>query len=119
MDFVAFPLRIGQRGSLERSVSPEESIVQLIRIMASTPERGWSGSTEFGLRDTLAGLLARPASRLSAIAQLNTALEDLGIDWAQVENIEIEPPNEFGKASYMLTLSYRDKGAEIYRFSSL
>ena len=119
MDFVAFPLRIGQRGSLERSVSPEESIVHLIRIMASTPERGWSGSSEFGLRDTLAGLIARPASRLTAIEQMNTALGDLGIDWARVENIEIEPPSEFGKASYMLMLSFRNKGAEVYRFSSL
>ena len=119
MDFVAFPLRIGQRGSLERSVSPEESVVHLIQIMASTPERGWSGSSEFGLRDTLGGLLSRPGSRLTAIEQLNKALEDLGIDWVRVENIEIEPSNDFGKASYMVTLSFRNRDAEVYRFSSL
>ena len=116
MDFVAFPLQIGARGRLARSESPAESILQLLRIMATTPLRGWRrGSMEFGLRDALAVVRSKHDARLSAIKQLNHALHELGIDWVSVENIQAERLADAYRTSYVLTLSYTGKGTETHR----
>ena len=71
-----------------RSDSPEESLVQVLRIIMSTPQGGWPGSASFGMRDVLAGPGARRGALLAAVTQLNQTLEDLGIDWVRVEAIE-------------------------------
>lgn len=115
MDFVAFPLRIGASGWLARSGSSEESILQLLKIMASTPQRGWTGSSVFGLRDTLALMRSRHDLRLAAIKQMNQALEELEVDWVRVENIEPEPASEPHQLSYTVTLAYAGKGVEVHR----
>jgi hypothetical protein len=115
MDFIAFPIHTGARGWLARSNSPEESILQLLKIMASTPQRGWRSSEEFGLRDTLAAMLSKHDARLAAIKQVNAALEELGIDWVSVENIQFELSDVSHRLSYIMTLSYVGKGSELHR----
>lgn len=115
MDFIAFPIHTVGRGRLARSSGTEESILQLLKIMARTPQRGWRGSAEFGLRDTLASMLSKHDARLVAIKQANAMLEDLGFEWVHVENIQFEPSDEPHRLSYLITLSFNGKESEAHR----
>jgi hypothetical protein len=98
-----------------RSDSPEESIVQVLRIIVSTPQGGWRGSAAFGMRDILAGLWYGHGARLAAMTRLNHMLEDLGIDWVRVEAIEREQATTAHSAAYVFTLSFADRGSEAHR----
>jgi hypothetical protein len=115
LDWIAFPVRIGRNGWLVRSHSPAESIVQMLRVMGSTPEGGWRGAANFGMRDMLVGLGARHNARLTAIKHMNQTLADLGIDWVHVEAIEREPATTPYSSAYVLTLSFAGKGIEAHR----
>ena len=115
MDFIAFPVRIGGNGWFVRSDSPEESIVQLLRIIVGTPQGGWRGSAAFGMRDILAGLGYGHGAWLAAIAKLNHMLEDLGIDWVRVEAIERERATTPYSSAYVFTLSFAGGGSEAHR----
>jgi hypothetical protein len=117
LDFIAFPVRIGGNGWLVRSDSPEESVVQVLRIIVSTPQSGWPGSDGFGMRDVLAGLGSGHAARLAAITQLNHMLEDLGIDWVRVEAIAREPAAVPYSSIYAFTLSFTGRGTETHRIA--
>jgi hypothetical protein len=115
VDFIAFPVRVGGNGWMVRADSPEESIVQLLRIIVSTPQGGWRGSAVFGMRDMLAGLGSGLAARLAAVTQLNHMLEDLGIDWVRVEAFEREQATTPNSSAYMFTLSFAGRGSEAHR----
>src|SRR5262249_17692094 len=117
MDCVAFPVRIGGHGWLERSHDPEESILQMLRMIMSTPQEGWRGTAAFGLRDTLAGLGAKHGAQLAVITQINQTLADLGIDWVRVEAIEREHAPAPYSVAYLLTLSFPGKGTEAHRIA--
>lgn len=115
MDFVAFPLRIGAQGWLDRSPAPEDGLLRLFEAMIGTPQNGWRGSDSFGLRDALAAAQSKHGERLTLIKQMNRALLDLQIDWVTVQDVEFEPSGELGKMSYALTLFYKGKGVEVHR----
>jgi hypothetical protein len=115
LDFIAFPVRIGGNGWFVRSDSPEESIVQVLRIIVSTPQGGWRGSAAFGMRDILVGLGYGHGARLVAITQLNHMLEDLGIDWVRVEGLEREQATIPHSSAYVFTLSFASGGSEAHR----
>jgi hypothetical protein len=115
LDFIAFPLRIGGNGWFVRSGSPEESLVQVLRIIVSTPHGGWPGSAGFGMRDILAGLGSWHGARLAAVTQVNHMLEDLGIDWVRVEAIEREHATTPQSLAYAFTLSFTGRGSEEHR----
>jgi hypothetical protein len=115
LDGIAFPVRIGRNGWLVRSRSPGESIVQVLRIIVNTPQGGWRGSADFGMRDVLAGLEARHGARLAAITQINQTLVDLGIDWVHVEAIEREPATMPYSSAYVFTLAFAGRGTEAHR----
>jgi len=109
MDFVAFPFRVGDKGRLVRSSGPEESVTQLLTIMGNTSTRGWSGSTKFGLRETLLAMRSNRDRHLAAIRELNELLQELGIFWVRVENIQPVASEEFYEMSYEVKLSYGDR----------
>jgi hypothetical protein len=115
LDFVAFPVRIGGNGWLVRSRKPEESVVELLRIMVSTPQQGWRGVAGFGMRDTLAALRSQPGTQLAVIKQMNQTLADLGIDWVRVETIQPEQGADPYSRAYIFTLSFPDKSTETHR----
>jgi hypothetical protein len=115
LDFIAFPVRIGGNGWFVRSGSPEESLVQVLRIIMTTPEGGWPGSAAFGMRDILAGLGPMYGARLAAITQLNQTLENLGIDWVRVEAIEREQGTTPHTLAYVFTLSFAGRGTGTHR----
>jgi hypothetical protein len=115
LDFIAFPVRIGGNGWFVRSDSPEESVVQVLRIIVSTPQGGWRGSAAFGMRDILAGLGYGHGARLAAIAKLNHMLEDLGIDWVRVEGLEREQATTPHGSAYVFTLSFAGREGEARR----
>jgi hypothetical protein len=108
-------VRIGENGWFVRSDSPEESIVQVLRIIVSTPQGGWRGSAAFGIRDILVGLGYGHGARLVAITQLNHMLEDLGIEWVRVEAIEREQGTTPYSLAYVFTLSFAGRGTEAHR----
>src|SRR3712207_6759670 len=103
-------MRIGGNGWIVRSRSPEESIVQVLRILVSTPQGGWPASAEFGMRDILAGVGSMHGAWLAAVKQVNQTLEDLGIDWVRVAAIEREPAATPYSSTYVFTLSFAGKG---------
>jgi hypothetical protein len=113
-DFIAFPVKIGKRGWFARSGTREKSITRLLKIMLTTPKRGWRGSSVFGMRELIADLAAKRSVQITAAKQLNQALEDLGIDWVRVEKIEVVPPRENSVSSYDISLAYPGKGTDIH-----
>lgn len=113
MNFVDFPLRVGESGRLAHAAGPEASILKLLEVMARTPRRGWRGAETFGLRDALAELWVRDEARLTTVRQVNAALDELGIDWVRVEDIRCERAAGGEYLSYSLTLAYAGKGTQV------
>jgi hypothetical protein len=91
--------------------------MRVLGVMAGTPRAGWRGSEHFGAQEILLELQQRADVRLIAIKQINQALEDLGIDWVCVSDIEREPSGEPGVLSYLFTLSYPGHGEEVQRLN--
>jgi hypothetical protein len=104
MSFVAFPLRV-EGGRLARFRGAWRSVRSLLKMMANTSGSGWRGSPHFGLREALAESRHKPDERSATVKQMNRALEDLGVDWLTVKELQ---PNPFdpasGVVSYDLTV---------------
>ena len=115
MRFTDSPLRLEKNGWLAQAASPEEAIIKLLNIMATTPENGWYGSKSFGLREALANIRAKEGTRIAVLQRLNQSLLELGIDWVKVAQIEPEPGGEFGSQNYLFTLAYAGRGTETHR----
>lgn len=115
MECVAFPLLIEKTGQLARSNGAEESLLQVLKIMLTTPAAGWLGLRNFGLRDALAELPFKTHVRTETVRRINENLLELGIDWAEVKTVEIDPASYVHEREYLLTISYRGKGEETQR----
>jgi hypothetical protein len=113
MECVAFPLLIKKTGQLARSNGAEESLLQVLRIMLTTPAAGWLGSPNFGLRDVLPELPFKSQVRSETVRRINENLRALGIGWAELKVIEIDPTSDIYEPAYLLTLACKDKGEEI------
>jgi hypothetical protein len=112
MNYLAFPLRLDPVGRVARSSGAEESLLRMLKIMITTPARGWPGSENFGVRDALAELPFKTALRQETVKRVNESLRELGIDWVEVKMIEVDPSSEAYEPVYVFTLSYRGKGIE-------
>jgi hypothetical protein len=112
MDYLAFPLRIDSIGRMARSNGAEENLMRLLKIMLTTPTRGWPGLQDFGVRDALAELPFKFGLRQETIKQINGCLRELGIDWVEVKMIEIDPSSDAYEPAYVFTLFYKGKGVE-------
>jgi hypothetical protein len=112
MDYLAFPLRIDPFGRVARSNGAEENLLHLLKIMLTTPARGWPGLQEFGVRDALADLPFKTGLRQETVKQINRCLRELGIDWVEVKTIEIDPSSDAYEPVYVFTLFYKGKGVE-------
>jgi hypothetical protein len=117
VEFITFPIRVGVNGELSRSKDRSAGLMQVLGMIAGTPCAGWCGSNHFGARDILQEFQRRADVRLIAIKQINRALEDLGIDWVCVSDIEREPGGDPGVFSYLFTLSYPGQGEEVQRLN--
>ena len=115
MDYLAFPLRIDPSGRMARSNGAEENLLRLLKIMLTTPARGWPGSEDFGIRDALADLPFKFGLRQETIKRINSSLRELGIDWVEVKMIEIDPSSDAYEPAYVFTLFYKSRGVEIER----
>ena len=113
MEYLAFPLRIELSGGLARSSGAEENLMRLLRIMLITPERGWPGYPNFGLRDALPDLTYKANARQTVVKRINNNLRELGIDWVEVKSIVVDPASNAYEPSYLLTLVYQGKGEDI------
>lgn len=117
MECIAFPLLIEKSGQLARSTSAEESLLHVLKIMLTTPANGWPGGPEFGLRDSLAELPFKSQVRTETVRRMNENLRELGIDWAEVKAVEVDPTSDAYEPAYFLTLAYAGKTAETARIS--
>lgn len=115
MDYLAFPLRIDPIGRAARSAGAEENLLRLLKIMLATPERGWPGLQDFGVRDALAELPFKAHLRQETVKRINGCLTELEIDWVEVKTIEIDPSSDAYEPAYIFTLFYRGKGEERLR----
>ena len=112
MDYLAFPLRIDTIGRVARSSGAEENLLRLLKIMLVTPARGWPGSENFGVRDSLADLPFKFNLRQETVKRINESLRELGIDWVEAKTIEIDPSSDAYEPVYVFTLFYKGKGIE-------
>src|SRR5262249_6771466 len=92
MSFIAFPLRF-QNAFLQRT-GEVESVVALVRLMASTPSGSWGGCSDFGVRDIFEGARIQPEAPRIAAEKMNRALEDLEIKSYRIAGIVKEPATE-------------------------
>lgn len=110
MSAISFPLRVNDRGRLERG-DRVDGLLQVLRAMVGTPSRSWSHAPWFGLHEAF--LEANPAlqdhPRLAD--NLNTALRELGIDWARVDAVSFqrEAPRMEDRR-FQVTLAFHDGG---------
>src|SRR5262245_13256624 len=116
MDYLPFPLRIDSIGRLGRSTGAEENLLRLLKIMLTTPARGWPGSTNFGIRDSLAEIPFKLNARQETVRRINESLRELDIDWVEVKMIELDPASVY-EPSFIFTLFYKGKGIEHQRIS--
>ena len=79
MQVLAFPLRLRENGLLMRQ-DQTASIMDLLGLMARTPAGSWPGSPTFGLRDLFEDSRQRGNVPRLALARINEAFIDLGID---------------------------------------
>jgi hypothetical protein len=117
MDYLAFPLRIDSTGRMARSTGAEENLLRLMKIMLATPDRGWPGLQDFGVRDALAALPFKSNLRQETVRRINASLRELGIDWVEVKVIEIDPSSDAYEPAYIFTLFYEGKGIERLQIS--
>ena len=83
-------------------------MLALIRIMAATPYNSWAGSPQFGLRDFFERASLRPELPKEAMAAINLALRDLGLQKYSVESIVSDAPAGAGSGSYSIKLAPAD-----------
>lgn len=102
MSFIAFPLRLNN-GFLRRS-NEAEAVVNLLRLMATTPGGSWPGSVNFGVRDIFEKARTLADAQKTAMERMNRALIDLGIKGYRVENLVKEAANNRDIDSYVLTI---------------
>jgi hypothetical protein len=112
MDYLAFPLRIEPIGRVARSSGADENLMRLLKIMLTTPARGWPGSEDFGVRDALPELPFKSGLRQETVKRVNESLRGLGIDWVEVKTIEVDPSSDAYEPAYVFTLSYKGRGIE-------
>lgn len=97
-----------------------QAILDLIRVMATTPHGSWKGCPHFGLRDFFEQARVRPDLPQLAIQEVNLALKDLGIVNLQVQKIAKEAQTNRDVDSYsVIIVSRTQTGAEADRTYSV
>jgi hypothetical protein len=115
MDYLSFPLRIDSIGRMGRSIGAEENLLRLLKIMLTTPARGWAGSPNFGIRESLVEIPFKLNARQETVRRINESLRELDIDWVEVRMIEVDPASDAYEPSFIFTLFYKGKGIEHQR----
>ncbi len=86
-------------------VSEKEAILQLLGVMASTPQGSWAACPSFGLRELLEDGRARPELLQKAVEQANQAFAELGIRGFRLERIVREAGSRPGEEEFLVTAS--------------
>ena len=112
MSFIGFPLRL-KKAFLDKC-DEREAVLQLVRIMAQTPNGSWKGSKHFGVRDLFEQARRRREAPREALDEINKALVDLNITHYRVESLVQEAQTKQDVDSYVVTLASTDTEGEIY-----
>ncbi len=104
MRSIALPLRITRDGQLDRGEDTDQ-VLRLIQTMAGTTSGQWAHAPWFGLYEQFVNAnMALQEQPLLADA-INTALTNLGIDWARVRRIATPGASSgFGDRHFEITL---------------
>ena len=86
MRSVALPLRITSDGQLERGDDTDQ-VLRLIQAMASTTATQWAHAPWFGLYEHFVNANMALQEQPLLVDAINTALTNLGVDWARVRRI--------------------------------
>lgn len=108
---IAFPLRL--ENSFLRRCGPEEAVVSLIRVMATTPHGSWAGGRHFGIRDLCTQARTRSEVPQEVVQELNRALEELGITSYCVQSIAKEPQSSRDVDSYVIEIVSVSDGSRV------
>ena len=112
MQVLAFPLRLRENGLLQRQ-DQTASIIDLLGLMARTPAGSWPGSPAFGLRDLFENSKGRGDVPRLAMARINEAFVDLGIEGFTVLSVAREASRGLEPDTYSITFG-RGTGDETF-----
>jgi hypothetical protein len=110
MEPLGLPLRVDDRGWLVRS-SPKRVLLDLIRVMALTPEGTWPPDPEFGMRSYFESAW-RTGLPQRAVDALNRSLERLGVFEYRVTAIEKIANHTSAEVSYSVEVVSSGRGQE-------
>src|SRR5215469_5569465 len=112
MSFISFPLRFRHRFLLRTSEA--SAIVNLLRLMATTPGGSWAGSANFGVRDIFEQVRVQADAHKIAMERMNRALIDLGITGYRVDSIEKEAASNRDVDQYVVTIVSTVESSKTY-----
>ena len=116
MDYISFPVRISGDGWMKRCLTPEDTVMQILEIMARTPGNGgWLGVEEFGLRDHMMTIGNRRGLQREAIEAANRILADLAIQWFRVEAVDRQDGRDPSESFYRVSIYFAGKGTEVLK----
>ena len=104
MRSIALPFRITRDGQLDRGEDTDQ-VLRLIQAMAATTSTHWPHAPWFGLYEQFANANMALQDQPILADALNTALANLGVDWARVRRIGTPGnPSEHGDRRFDITL---------------
>jgi hypothetical protein len=103
MRSIALPLRVTRDGQLDRGEDTDQ-VLRLIQAMASTTATQWPHAPWFGLYEQFANANMALQEQPVLADALNTALTNLGVDWARVRRIGT-PGNPTGQGDRLFDIT--------------
>jgi hypothetical protein len=104
MRSIALPIRITRDGQLDRGEDTDQ-VLRLIQAMAATTSGQWPHAPWFGLHEQFVGANMALQEQPLLTDAINTALANLGVDWARVRRIGTAGGRSgFGDRSFEITL---------------
>ena len=109
MRSVALPIRITREGQLDRGEDTDQ-VLRLIQAMAATTSTQWPHAPWFGLYAQFTGANMALQEQPLLCDAINTALTNLGVDWARVRRVGTPGGrSEHGDRSFDITLVVDDQ----------
>ena len=101
---LAWPIRVGADGRLERTDDPVGSLLSVVRAMAASPASSWGHARWFGLQEVFEAVNPELQEQPAVADALNHALKQLGIHWVTVTTVLLDHGTPPGERRFRLTL---------------
>ncbi len=100
---LALPLRITPEGQLDRA-APLDSLLGMIKVMATTSRRAWPHAPWFGLLEAFSEATTAVTDHPRIALALNAALDGLGVEWARVSSVKRVVSREASERDFEITM---------------